>query len=282
MILTLVKFLIIISAGIMDENSPKSLPKDLDKNLVVATRLHLGKATVPHSKEKLHEILLNFDSLAKNIEGATRVIAVDNTPKIAGYDFVEAIREALPAGSDTIILPVSPWGTFTPALNALVSYAVNLEADMIMFVSAEISVTDQSILTLCHHVMKDRDTIVAGAVLPGHAYAPGKVELNGRTCPWNTLAVWNLEKISLTGFQLCSDIGSTAGIEECVALALIQKLFPGATAKLVRLEDVQWEQTFDDEERRKWHELKMNSKLERSQIQMSKVNLASSGTVFHC
>eukprot|EP00980_Cylindrotheca_fusiformis_P007326 scaffold1525_cov142-Cylindrotheca_fusiformis.AAC.126 len=263
----------------MDENSPKSL----GKKLVVATRLHLGKATSAQSKEKLQDVLRNFDSLARTVEGATKVIAVDSTPKIEGYDFVDAIREALPVDSETTILPVTPWGTFTPALNALVTYAVNLEADMIMFVSAEIKVSDQTIYDLCQRVIEDEDTVVAGAALPGHTYSAGNVELNGRTCPWNTLAVWNLQKLSLTGFQLCSDIGSSAGIEECVAFALVQKLFPESKAKLVKLDGVQWEQSFDgDEERRKWHEFKMNSKLERSQIQMGRLNLSSSGTVVHC
>lgn len=282
MLLAIVRFLLVFT-GIMDENNYGTCPKPLlDKKLVIATRLHLGKATSPHSEEKLAEIVGKFERLARNVDGATKVIAVDSTPKIEGYDYVEAIRKALPEDSQTNILPVTPWGKFTPALNALVTYAVNLNADLILFVSAEVNASEQTISTLCHHVTEDKDTVVAGAALPGHAYSAGEVELNGRTCPWNTLAVWSLEKLSLTGFQLCSDLGSTAGIEECVAFALIQKLFPESKAKLVKLDDIRWEQTFDDEERRKWHEFKMKSKTERAQIQMGKINLASIGSVVHC
>lgn len=50
-----------------------------------------------------------------------------------------------------------------------------------------------------------------GAVLQGHTHcAPHggqekEVNLDGRTTPWNTLAMWNLPKLALTGFLLVSD-----------------------------------------------------------------------------
>jgi hypothetical protein len=102
-----------------------------------------------------------------------------------------------------------------------------------------------------------------------------------RTTPWNTLCVWNLEKLSLIGFASVSDLGKSAGIEECVAIALLQRLFPKkSVAKLVKVEDISWEETFADEERRKWHEEKMKSKLERAAHQLNELGL--SGTVLHC
>jgi hypothetical protein len=253
--------------------------------LVIATRLHLGKATAPPSDSKLKETLDNFGRMTGNIDDAVPVIAVDSTPKIDGYDYVDAIRTALPENSPIIVLPVTPWGKFVPALNALVSQAKTLEIPLIMFVSAEVNVSLNTIETLCSHVTEDPDAIVAGAALPGHEYSgiegSNEVQLNGRSIPWNTLAVWSVEKLSITGFQLCSDFGSSGGIEECVAFGLLQKLFPNSKAKLVKLADIQWEQTFDDEERRKWHDFKMESKMERAEIQMKRMNL-SGGTVIHC
>ncbi len=103
-----------------------------------------------------------------------------------------------------------------------------------------------------------------------------------RTTPWNTLCVWDLHKLSLTGFSLISDLGKSAGVEECVAIALLQKIFPGSVAKLVKVNDFSWEDTFDeDEERRKWHEEKMKSKIERPARQLELLNLTTS-TVLHC
>jgi hypothetical protein len=85
----------------------------------------------------------------------------------------------------------------------------------------------------------------------------------------------------LIGFASVSDLGKSAGIEECVAIALLQRLFPKkSVAKLVKVEDISWEETFADEERRKWHEEKMKSKLERAAHQLKELGL--SGTVLHC
>ena len=157
-------------------------------------------------------------------------------------------------------------------------------AKHLLLLSAEVSASAESIAKLRRHLTEgDDDTLVAGAALPGHDYQPGETALNGRTCPWNTLAMWNVAKLSLTGFSTVSDLGATAGVEECVAIAISQKLFSSSSskAKLVKLDDVQWEADFgDDAERRAWHESKMNSKLSRAQSQMDKLGLT--GTVIHC
>jgi hypothetical protein len=105
--------------------------------------------------------------------------------------------------------------------------------------------------------------------------------LEYRTTPWNTMCVWNLDKLSLTGFLAVSDQGKAAGIEECVAIALLQKLFPNAVAKMVHLPEISWEESFEgDAERQKWHEEKMKSKGERAAQQLNRLGL--SGTVLHC
>jgi hypothetical protein len=165
----------------------------------------------------------------------------------------------------------------------VVLHANSIDADLLLFVSAEVSASQESIQELCRHVIEDEDnTLVAGAALNGHLHAGDnqEVELNGRTCPWNTLAVWNARRLSLTGFSLCSDIGSYAGVEECVAIALAQKLFPKTKAKLVKLPEIDWQEDFEDEKRQKWHEEKMKSKLERAGHQLEIMGL--SGKVLHC
>jgi hypothetical protein len=84
----------------------------------------------------------------------------------------------------------------------------------------------------------------------------------------------------LIGFAAISDLGKEAGVEECVAIALLQKLFPQSIAKLVKVEDIHWEVTFEDDERRRWHEEKMKSKVERPAHQLGLLNI--SGVVMHC
>lgn len=163
--------------------------------LVIASRLHLGRASSAPSKEHIQKILDNLGSMALSVEQkqnnmlqASVLIAVDATTKIEGYDYVESIQSVLAQDSTwqskIEILPVTPWGKFVPALNALVLHAKSvLEADVIMFVSAEVEATSSTIHTLCEHVMdSSNEVIVAGAALKGHEYA-GKgqtVPLTGR------------------------------------------------------------------------------------------------------
>ena len=224
--------------------SEESASGTTSPKLVIATRLHLGNASSPPSDEKLKGILENFERLGSLVEHTLPVIAVDATPKIDKYDYVDTIRSLLPNESKIEILPVTPWGKFVSALNALVLYAIHQQADKIMFVSAEVKVSANSIQTLCQQLDNDDTVIVAGAAMNGHLFneASGAeaIDLNGRTTPWNTLAVWDLSKLSMTGFVLCSDLGPSAGVEECVAIAMIQKLFPASKAKLVKLDDVAW------------------------------------------
>ena len=340
------KFRAPLKKTMTDEASPLPRTTTTATKLVIATRLHLGRASSPPTDDKLTEILTNFYRFVVSINNGNNntdddnkssstcsststysvypVIAVDSTPKIEGYDYVKAIQDKITEieqsyrqkqqadGAATTynsihVLPVTPWGKFVPALNALILYASeDVTADLILFVSAEVTASPSTISTLCNHVMEDYDhTLVVGAAMNGHIYHQSssaeaavatsssgdctEVGLNGRTCPWNTLAVWNVQKLKLTGFVLCSDLGSSAGVEECAAIGIQQKLFgkTNTIAKLVKLNEINWEESFDfDQERQKWHEQKMNSKLQRANTQFQLLNFntttAGDGSVIHC
>lgn len=321
--------------------------------LVVATRFHLGKAAVPPSPEDLRAKLQGFarfcsDSCcASSCRAATTtaasdaaaaaatastvvgVIAVDAEERIAGYDLVAQVRQAVravqeaqrqqqddtsraavavPSPPQLHVLPVQPWGQFAPALNALVSWAAafysekknNNNSQRILFCSAETTASAAAVAALRRHLTDD--TAVAGLVLPGHDFHSGKnrnneaveVPLTGRTTPWNTLALWDVRKLARTGFQLVSEgivndseQQNMAGVEEVVAIAVLQKLLGAeqAKAKLVQMQDgksgVVWDQTFGgDPARQQWHEQKMQSKLSRADRQLQLLTGAG-GTVHH-
>lgn len=192
-----------------DEN--RGIPK-----IVVCTRIHLGKASVPPTDEFLTNQLSSFVSLVSSSRALKGAIAVDSAPKIDGYDLPARIKTLL---SNVLeqnenhnkvvvdIIPVTPWGQFIPALNALVCWASVSRASYALFVSAEIStLTHNSIQLLSQH-LDDNKTLVVGAVLPGHQYdnSRGEVPLSGVTSPWNTVAMWNLSKLALTGFPLVAE-----------------------------------------------------------------------------
>ena len=279
---------------------------------VVATRIHLGRQKTPPPQSKLNSTVKSFLGLASSIGAAKASIAVDSQPKIEGYDLVQAIEEAIVHASKNLteteevrvecdIVRVSPWGNFILPLNALIAWACttklpnDLTAKSILFVSAEMSLTSDSVRDL-HQVM-DSDTLVVGAVLPGHDYKGRQderetvVELNGRTCPWNTAAMWNLEKVGLFGFPLVAEgilkdeEGKyvPGGIEEFSTILLQQKIFSPdqMKAKLMKVTGVEWEQKFEDAERRLWHETKMKSKFTRAEAHRELLGVEK-GFVIHC
>ena len=281
----------------------------MPSKLVIGTRLHLGNASCPPTSQQIEGWIRNLQKMIEetsdnNLE-VVAVIAVDAAPKIPDYDYVHALQQYIASDeylqSLIHILPVTPWGKFVPALNALVRYAhEDIQAEYILMISAEVSASAASIHELYNHCREGNEgdetyVLVAGAAVNGHSTPDfpsqpdnnqslsnmNSVPLNGRTCPWNTLALWNLSKLVLTGFLTVSDIGSSAGIEECASIAMHQYLFPKARAKLVRLSDVQWHDNFEDEERRQWHERKMNSKLERAETQLKMLGLSDVGVVEH-
>jgi hypothetical protein len=310
--------------------SPTSTSTSPGISLIVATRLHLGQSTSPPTDldQKVAGFYKFCAESCSNPRGTMGVLAVDATPKIEGYDLVEAVQAAcdkvmlMASSSSTTrlhVLPVTPWGKFVPALNALVQFAAtavsppldqgtqsdgSIWRHQILFCSAETACSAQAVETLQWHLQAD--TAVVGACLPGHDYKGTStlststssagveplvvVELNGRTSPWNTLALWDLRKLALTGFLLVSDgllsddeTDPSFGIEEVVATCLLQKLLGAekAKSKLVHLtSEVAWNQEFDDPARQKWHEQKMTSKLSRANRQLELTGL--SGVVHHC
>jgi len=268
-----------------------------NRPLVIGTRIHLGNASVPPSDEELETTISSFLSTV-SCSGAIRAaIAVDPIEKIKGYDLPSTVKstvEKLRSEIEIDIFPVSPWGKFVPALNALVAWGCTNQAEQILFISAETALTAESIGALRSHM--DENTLVAGAALPGHKYHDDEkkssevVELDGRTSPWNTVAIWNLSKIALTGFSLLAEgipmnsngsLGSI-GVEEIPTIAISQSILPKGTAlaKLVKVPDVQWQQEWEDEDRKQWHENKMKSKITRASRHLKLLGL--SGTVVHC
>mmetsp|Transcript_26302 Transcript_26302/g.41284 ORF Transcript_26302/g.41284 Transcript_26302/m.41284 type:complete len:332 (-) Transcript_26302:57-1052(-) len=294
-----------------------------NKSLAIATRLHLGHATNPPPTSQLVETLSSFAHLASTVKADHAVIAVDAEDKIEGYSLVNEVRKICTNmsllqnnnGTTTAILhvlPITPWGKFVPALNAIVSWSARQHAQYLLLVSAEVKMTSDAMEALTNK-MDVMSTLVVGAVLQGHQHhyntaeednddgssSSGggedgtEVELTGRTTPWNTLALWNLPKLALTGFLQVSeglhndedgkDGAANAGVEEVCTIATLQKILPANTAqaKLLLIDGVQWGQDFgDDEGRKEWHEKKMMSKVTRAKRQLELMGLG--GTVLHC
>ena len=93
----------------------------------------------------------------------------------------EACRGAVAGAAVPVdVLPVEPWGKFTPALNVLVSHAARTGCGLVLFASVETAAAPEAVAAL-KATLRDRDAFVAGAALPGHDFRPGARALGGRT-----------------------------------------------------------------------------------------------------
>ena len=108
------------------------------------------------------------------------------------------------------IIPVDPWGAFTPALNALAAHASKQGCGLALFASVETTFSSETVAALRAQLVT-HDALVVGAALPGHDFQEGRRPLGGRTAPWNTLALWRLDRLCLVGFPLVAD-GVHAGV----------------------------------------------------------------------
>lgn len=135
---------------------------------------------------------------------------------------------------------------------------------------------------------RDDNVFVVGPMMDGHEFNLGDTILRGRTCPWNTCAIWDVEKLCVLGFPMVGDgvysDRSSGGVEEVSAIAILQKLFPSWKALLVKTQSSSsqsntWNTDFQDSERAKYHERKMKSKDSRPGLHLEALQL--SGLVQH-
>jgi hypothetical protein len=120
------------------------------------------------------------------------------------YDLLERLKGVdLPKDVTVEVQPVCPWGAFTHPLNVALKIAVDEGYQQILFQSLEVALTTSDRDLLLSYF--DDQTLVVGPVLQGHVFAEGENPLRGRTTPWNTCAIWSVEKLSLVGFPSIGD-----------------------------------------------------------------------------
>jgi hypothetical protein len=230
---------------------------------IVGTRIHASS-----SSPDLSQLRNWCESAMKYAD--TVVVATDDI-------LIEDIRQILaPLGSRACALHVSPWKGFTIPLNAIVAEATSLGGDRLLLQSLEVSISPSDVQEL--HSYLTKDTLVVGAKLVNtQGGGSGTQPLDGQATPWNTLALWDLRKLYVTGFLgissgLIPEV--PGGIEEVPTISLLQQLYPNkARAKLVTLSGVEWTTMWDDETRMAYHRQKMSTKYARAEIQLKHLGL---------
>jgi hypothetical protein len=174
------------------------------------------------------------------------------------------------------LFKVNYWSSVETALNLIVAEAKRIKGISLLLQSFEISVSPNSVTEMRNHL--GVDTVVVGARLNSdHGGNPGVKPIDGLTSPWNTLALWDLNKLYLTGFQVVPVEllnGIHGGMEEVPTISLLQHLYPDqAKAKVVTLQDVEWNLCWNDGKRLNNHHQKMMTKRERAEIQLKYLDL---------
>ena len=223
---------------------------------------------------KKAKVIEDFVQMARSV-GEIVLVAVN-----AEEDRTDTLNNPKIKGEGIEVFPVTPWGKFVQPLNALVLKAKSLGISYFLSASAEMAFTREQIQDLFNHM--GEETLVVGAALEGHDLKTGKIIGNGRTVPWNTMALCNLKYLARIGFALIGDNPSdpeNAGVEELATIAVLQRLY-SIEAKLVAVPGVKWQTENFDPGRREEHEKKMWSKITRPQKQIEILNIPAP-TIIH-
>lgn len=222
--------------------------------------------------------------------------------KFDNVGYITSLREAISQHfpeEAVVVLPVSPWGSFTLSLNAALHLAIKGSYDIIGFQSLETVMSGQTVSHLLKLFEKNESrstsTLVVGPVFNGHLFVEGIHQLTGRQCPWNTFALWSVAALSLTGFPAVGDgqpDGVQGGVEEVTTISLLQHVNPQLKAYLVQIDEQStgnaepqaiWNVSLfsNDPARLEWHERKMASKDTRPAAQLERLALPTTGTCEH-
>lgn len=229
-------------------------------SLIVGTRIY--------SASDSHLKLCQLETWCKNtLEYADRVVIATNN------QLFNEISQIVSGFEDRVCpLLINPWTGFTHPLNAIVVEANFQGANKLLLQSLEVYVSSTDVDKLNSH-LNSETLVVGGKMIPNHGgERVGVQPIDGMNSPWNTLALWNLEKLNVTGFLgissgVVKDI--PGGMEEVSTISLLQQLYPSKTdAKLIALSDLKWITNWKCEKRKNSHEEKMMTKLLRAEKQL--------------
>jgi len=203
-------------------------------------------------------------------------------------DVFAAVDEAAGAAFGQILarfnvqhVHIATWEGFSITLNTLIQRALIAQQRYWYIQSVDVAVSPSDIASLLSHM--DESTLVVGARLaPSHGERAGPCQLAGNTSPWNTCALWKLERVAMLGFQGVSDgivSGLAGGMEEVAVIAIHQKLFPSQSqAKLITLSHHEYAgmgRNAND------FEARLTSKNERAGRQLAALGLSGTVQVIH-
>jgi hypothetical protein len=281
------KYKEIASLGVLNlESACGSATTD---GLVVATRIHTSSASNIAEVQKVAAFVVSALKYASKVIvcigfNSSQSNTADTVKDMSSYiEYLNRLNDHLFCNDHSIdkdrvvLLPIYPWGKFTTSLNCAILKAIDLKYEYIAFQSLEFRIPEANVSQLFNCIAFNENVAVVGPAMQGHSYEYGNQILRGRTCPWNTFAIWSIKYVGKIGFPMIGDgsptEGISGGVEEVTTVALLQKLYPNTIALLFKMENMEWQTNFTDPKRKAWHDEKMTSKDTRPDKQLHALGL---------
>lgn len=251
-----------------------------DSNKAYESETKLGKFCLAALDAGANHVLVAVN-IAEDKSSLTKKLHETSIGSIAGNRglYLDENTTLQGLGSPTTtFFSVQPWGKFATPLNAILVQGRKYweRGAFLLLASVEVTLSEEAVNTLASHM--DNRTLVVGAALLGHEYAPGiHNPASGRQTPWNTLALWNpLLLWNHGGFPLLVDgplrNPENSGVEEVVTIASIQNR-KHCYAKLIEVPGQNWDTSSFTGERLKAHKQKMANKNSRPAAQLLTLGL---------
>jgi hypothetical protein len=253
---------------------------DENNNIIVCTRIHnINKNNFDNMSTKLINLIQNTPLNNKIVIAFNNSISINKLINRLNYRLNKSStprsirifnnKTLSIINTDIYIVQISYWGKFVFALNILLDCARLLNGKYILYQSLEIKDTNKIYMELIKHF--NENTLCVGIKLPDHdKNLSDNNKISGSNSPWNTYAIWDISKLSLTGFPMISDIGKNAGIEEVATISLLQLINKSYEVKLIEYDDINenfWSYTDNEQNRQK-----IDSKRTRAADQLVKLN----------
>ena len=150
--------------------------------LVTCTRIHRKKAGNTHGEDVQALKQLIVQAVAYSDHIAIAVDQADGELMQQVSDMVEDCKQIIKKEVPIDVLPVSIWGNFVPALNALLMHAVKINAAVILYTSVELQMSSSQVDSLRDQLTDS--TLVVGAQVrfcpaPPPPPSPGRLSGSG-------------------------------------------------------------------------------------------------------
>jgi hypothetical protein len=144
-----------------------SSSKEAEARVLAVTRIHQGSS----SKMACIDSVINFVNNSSAYASAVLIcIGIQNQKEQEEY--IEKLNEAVIKEKfkiEIILMPITPWGQFTFALNCAIGKAVDGNFRVIAFQSLEFRISPMAVKSLLSY-MKSINTLVVGPAMAGYIH----------------------------------------------------------------------------------------------------------------